>query len=135
MSRFGYLASDSSKELSGVWRTWTNGPHSIDFLLKRAGGANTEFKIAFEEATRTFRRNGVDIFTLAPEKQDEIMRPLYADHVFLNWRGEPVADLEFTRDNLIELLTEVPAVLYWAIAEAQSDSNYRNAARDIDKGN
>lgn len=138
---FSAIAPDTNKELSGVWREWSNGTYDIEFHIKRAGGANNEFKIAFERATRKFRRNGVDLAEIAPEKQDEVMGELYADHIVLGWRskqpinGVVLDDSNFDRDNLLTLYKQVPSTLAFCITQASSENNYLNAHLELEAGN
>lgn len=138
MIDFSAAKTDAGREVNGVWRTWTNGTHEIDFLICRAGGANTAFRVRAEELTRVYRNSGLDMMRLPTDKQDTMNRELYADTIVKGWRSDAFNGLDetnFTRENLIHLMTEVPDVLVFLITEAKEADNYRNVAMKHEAGN
>lgn len=138
MIDFSSAASDNSREQNGVWREWTNGVHSIEFLLARAGGANTAFRTKAEELTRVYRRSGVDMMRLPADKQDAMNRELYADTIVKGWRStafEGLNDENFSREQLIHLFTVVPDTLSFCIVEATAAANYATAGFEAEAGN
>lgn len=135
---FSTIAPNTQKERDGVWRMWTNGVHSIEFRLARAGGSNTSFRVRAEELTRVYRRSNVDLLMLPTDKQDALNRELYADTIVKGWRSdafEGLNDENFSRSDLIQLFTLVPETLVFCITEATASSNYANAVLEAEAGN
>ncbi len=138
MIDFSAAKSDPTKEQGGIWRTWTNGEHEIEFLLARAGGSNVAFRTRAEELTRVYRASGVDLMRLPTDKQDALNRELYADTVVKGWRSTAFNGLDeknFNRTDLIDLFMQVPDVLIFCISEATGAANYRHAQMEAEAGN
>lgn len=138
MIDFSSAAPNQDTERNGVWRTWSNGTHTVEFLLARAGGSNLAFRTRAEELTRVYRRSGVDLAQLPTPKQDEINRELYADTVVRGWKSSAFGGLNrenFTKENLVHMFTVVPDTLAFAIGEATSAQNYLNETLSGEAGN
>lgn len=131
MSQFDFseAAPNTDKEVQGIWKTWSNGKHKIELLLARAGGSNTEFRIAAEEETRQYRRGFNDLAQLPPETQDAVNVKIYARHVVRDWKSTDFGGLNkenFSVDGVEYLFTKVPDTLLFVISESNQASNYAN---------
>jgi hypothetical protein len=105
--------------------------------IARAGGNNTRFSKRFEVAMRPYRRQ-LKSGTMDEDTAARLMREVYADTVILGWEGvtgRDKAPLAFTRENVLQVLTDLPDLF----ADIQEMSNkvalFREEIREDDAKN
>lgn len=95
--------------------------------IARAGGANTKFVRALAEKTKHLRR-AIELDALDDSEGTQILREVFVDTILVGWEGvkdEEGNPLEFTRDNAIKLLTDLPDLMKDLQQFASSIANYR----------
>lgn len=105
--------------------------------IARAGGANVAFSKLVEQKLKPHKR-AVQTDSLDKAVADNIMKDVYASTVVVGWEnmedenGEP---LEFTKDNVLKVLNDLPDL--WADVQATSlkASLYREQVREADAKN
>lgn len=120
-----YNIFSTSKEYEKEGIVLDIGPSK--WRVRRAGGSNAEFKKLL--AKRVSPHKALLKQNLMPETQgNEILAGVFADTVIIGWENVTDEDdkpLEFNRDNVIKVLTELPD-LFLAIQEACEDhSNFQ----------
>lgn len=109
-SLFELFETDEDLEVTGVQLDY-DGTY---ITIARAGGANTKFEKVFAEIARKHKfKISNDLMT--SDEQLRIMAEVYADTVVLGWgsdefgkgkiKGPDGKPLEFTRDNVVAVLT------------------------------
>ena len=96
------------------------------FIARRAGGANKEFEVKFNEKTRHLTTK-LQVQSLPEDESERILKEVYAEAVIVGWEG--VTDrtgntLEFNVKNFVQVMTDLPT-LWTALRQAASDhSNF-----------
>ncbi len=131
----GEFDEATSPDIQGISGVYTpDGETMFRVRFRRAGGMNDDFNKAWEKITRTYRRGGVDMSTLAPKVQRNLTAPLYARHVLIGWEAEDFGT-EFSVDAAEATLKKVPAFLDWLVSQATNQSNFVQRTRENDAGN
>lgn len=129
MSLYSTFKTDANLEKSGVWLNY--GPNAkgdpIRIKIARAGGANKAFGKAVANKSRPHRRK-IETNTLDAETSDRLNLEVYAETVILGW--ENVEDengkvMEFTKDNVIKLFTDLPDLFADVRLQAQEVAIFR----------
>lgn len=84
----------------------------INFRIARAGGANTKYSTVLAKLVKPYRRQ-LQTETVSPDTIQRIMREVYAETIVLGWenvRDENGNEMEFTKENVIKLFTDLPDV-------------------------
>lgn len=138
MSLYKLYKMDPKIESQGIWFTIGTGEEKpARFLLARAGGSNKKFNRAFEQRTAPVRRQ-MQLGTLDDQTDLRIMAEVYAESVILGWEnvlGEDGKSLEFTFNNCVKLLTDLPELFGEIQQQAKRISAYRADLREDDAGN
>ena len=100
-----------------------------DFVITihRAGGTNTDYKRVFAEKLKPYQRqyeNG----TMDDDTFDKIIVEVFAETVVKGWRGFTDADgneLDWTRENVIKVLTDLPDLVRDIVEQARNFANFR----------
>ena len=124
------FATNKDKETDGEWCVIAP---EVEFLVSRLGGANSEkmkkvgaFK--FKPHARKIQEG-----KLPTEKETAIMAEIFVDVCLKDWKGvldEENNPIEFSRENAIKFLTELPELLAHLTEFASDVENYK-----VDLGN
>lgn len=103
-----YKSFKTNKKLEKTEGIWF-AIEEAQFKCKRAGGSND----AFTKAVRKYnqKRRAVASGAVSREESDRELAQIYADHVIMDWKGvtdEKDKPLEFTKENVIKLLVDLP---------------------------
>jgi len=132
MSLFKQFATDSKKEIDGIevkFYEAENDDGSIPtFIVSRMGKSNKRYAKALEQATRPHRRQ-IALETFSNEKGEEIILNVFAETVVIGWSN--VLDrngivIEYSKENAVKLLTELPELYARLQEEASLVVNFRN---------
>ena len=131
--------TDAELEVSGIWLDYglNAKKQKIRFRVARAGGANSRFNKMIEVSTRPYRTQIQDD-NLPAEISDPIVLEAFASTVILGWEGvtdKKGKDLEFTKENVIKLFTDLPDLWTDVRTQAAKMSNYLAAQTKADLGN
>jgi len=99
------------------------------FFVKRAGGANTDFDRVYEEKTRNMTSR-LQLAALSEEQSSRILAEVYAESVVIGWENVTDRDgnpLEYTKDNFIRLMTDLPTLWKAIRTEAANHEHFRRA--------
>lgn len=105
--------------------------------IARAGGSNAKFSRIFGERFKPYRRQ-FDNGTLDDGIANKVMLEVYADTVILGWEGVSGPEgrpLEYTRANVIQLLTDLPELFRDIQDQAGKAANFRAAELEADAKN
>lgn len=100
--------------------------------IRRAGGANKKYSTVAAAKLKPYARrmqNG----TIEPEVIDRVMAEIFAEAVIIGWRnvkGEDGEPLQFTKENCVKLLTDLPDLFADIQAQAERVSNFRAEATE-----
>ncbi len=134
MGTYDKFGTDANLEKTGI--ELDLGESGL-FVLARAGGANEQFQKRFEALTKPHRRT-IQAGVMDNSIAEGILARVYAECVILRWErvtGPDGQPLEFTVDNAMKLLTDLPD-LFKVIQETASEASmYRAIEREADSGN
>lgn len=139
MSLYKQFKTDANLERDGILIDY--GPNSKDlptrFRLARAGGQNKAYAKALEKATRPHKKS-IQMGSLDNNIADRIFMEVFVDTVVLGWENvedENGNDLEFTRENVLKLFTDLPDLYQDLREQAQNASLFREELLEEDLGN
>lgn len=95
--------------------------------IHRAGGTNKKFGETITAKLKPYRRQ-IDAGTLADDVANRVLAEAYADAVIIGWEGVTDANgdaLDFTRANVVKLLTDLPELFKDIQAQATDVANFR----------
>lgn len=107
------------------------GEISVSFVLARAGGANKKYTKRVQQLLKP-HQHAFDRGKLSPAVQDKIFIRALSEHVVLGWEGifsregEP---REFSVENCVDLLTDIPELFSTIHKEANDISNFIDVER------
>ncbi len=108
MSLSKAYGTDKKLEQEGVWFDYGDAGQ---WKLARAGGANQRFNRVKERVLKPMRRR-IQSGNISEDMLSKSMVKIYAEAVVLDWRGvvlvEGAEPLEYTRDNVMQVLTDYP---------------------------
>jgi hypothetical protein len=125
---YAMFATDTSLEKTGIELQYG----SIVIRIARAGGGNAKFNRVLEAKVKPVRRM-IQTETLPPDQLEALMREVYADSVILGWSGVTDAEgktLEFTKPNVIKVLSELPDLFEDIKAQANKAALFRKEELD-----
>lgn len=137
---FKQFKTDGNVEKEGLWLEYGTADGSgqpIRILIARAGGANVAFQKAFERHSKPFKRL-IQIGQMEDEQSKRMMRNVYADSVIKGWENvedENDQPLEFNRENVIHVLTELPDLFVDIVEQANKGALFRQDLLEADSGN
>ena len=105
-----------------------------EFIIARAGGANTAFQRVMESKMRPHRAS-MNAGTMDETVSKKLLAEAYSEQIIKAWTGvkdEAGEDLEFTKENVVKLLLDLPDLFVELIAESQRISNFVKAAAEED---
>lgn len=122
----------------------------VRFRIARAGGANQKFKKVFQHKMKPLRRQ-IENEQLTDDQSERLFAEVYAETVVLSWEtnfgtekdpnwkpvwvGEDGVELEFSKENVTEVLIDLPELFADLKTMASQASNYRRAEAEADAGN
>lgn len=117
-SPYAQFKTDGSVELQGI---------NLDFgtfaiRIARAGGANKAYAKALMKHLKPYRK-AIQAGTIDPKKQQALMAEVYAESVILGWANVTDAEgnvMEYTRENVVKLLTDLPELFNQIISDAEN---------------
>jgi hypothetical protein len=128
-------AADTNKEVDGVAAVYSpNGTQKFHLTLARAGGSNNAYHKALADATKDYRRSGVDMFAIDFTEQRKVTASVLAATVIKGWNQEDFG-IEFSIEAATEMLIAVPSFLDFVQTEASRDATYRKAGVERSAGN
>lgn len=133
------FASDKQVEKDGVWLEYGMNSHDqpIRIRVARAGGGNVRYTKAFEVHSKPFRRL-IQTGNMDDESSRRMMTKVYVDAVIRDWEGVEDRDgnpLEFSRENVEQVLTDLPDLFADIIQQSQNSQLYREEILEADAGN
>lgn len=142
MSLYKTYETDESIEKDG--QAFQMGEDSqgrpIDFICRRAGGANGRFQKSFEEKSRPVRHilNSKTPGAVSAKTQERVMREVFVDSVLVGWRnveGRDGQPMEFNRENALKLFTDLPDLFRELLSMTQEGAAFRRIQREEEAGN
>lgn len=109
----------------------------IQIRIARAGGANTKFAKVLEQKMKPYKR-AIANDTMDNKVAEKLLIEAYADAVILSWTGVEDREgnsLEFTRDNVVKVLTDLPDLFMDIQAQSQKSALFRAELREAEQGN
>ena len=125
MSLYKSFKTDANAEVNGIELDFGSG---TIFKIARAGKSNPAFAKASRSRLKPYLF-AIKAGTLSDDQASSIMVQVYADSVVLGWVGvtdESGKEMEFNRDNVVKLLTDLPD-LFEQIKEYAEDKDSFNA--------
>ena len=96
------------------------------FIIARAGGANESYQRFVEHKMRP-HRTSVNAGTMAESTSRKILIEAYSEKIILAWDGvtdENDEPLEFSKENVVKVLTDLPDLFEDIVRESSRVSNY-----------
>ncbi|MDY0212552.1 MAG: hypothetical protein RBR06_06065 [Desulfuromonadaceae bacterium] len=134
MNLYKAFKADGNMEKDGIDLPYGEG---VSIRIARAGGSNSRYGKLLGERLKPHRRQ-MDNGTLDDKVAERIMAEVYADAVLVGWQGVTDADgapLEFSRDNCIRLLLDLPELFRDIQEQAGRVANFRKAELEADAKN
>ena len=156
MSAYDFYQTDPQAVKEGVWLDYP----TFSIKVTKAGPENKKFKASMSKWIKPYSAllsAGKDL----PEKTDRLITAkIYAESVILDWRGErqineegeevldengePVCapfvgrdgqPLEFTFQNVVKVMTDLPDLLRDVVAQSQQQALFTKAETEIEAKN
>lgn len=105
--------------------------------IHRAGGANQRFKNYTTATLKPYTRQ-INTGTMDEDTSRKLTAQIYAKTVIVGWEGVCGPDgetLEFTEENVIKVLLDLPELFEDIQRAAQDASLFRAAENDVVEGN
>jgi len=139
MSLYSTFKTDQSLEKDGIVIEYgtDDEENPIRFRVARAGGGNKKFAKQLQIALKPHRR-AMQTETMSDALADKIYREVFCKTVLLGW--ENVTDesgkiLDFTFENAMKILSDLPDLFEDLKAQASKVSLFRQEVLDSDLGN
>lgn len=135
MTIFDMFETDTLMETGGIWIDY--GVNGGKFLVARSGGANTKFAKVLEFKMRPHRRQ-MDSGKLDNEVANRILMESFVEAALLDWDGVQTSageTLTFSKDNAIQLFTDLPELFADLRDQSAKMANYQAAEVEADSGN
>jgi hypothetical protein len=146
-SPYKVFKTDAKIETEGLWLDYGG----FEIRIKRAGGANARYKKLLKKRVKPYRRQ-IDNETISEDTADRLWAGIYADSVIDGWRtkvvdkdgklleykdgfipGEDGELMQYSRENCIKLLLDLPDLFTDIKEQAQVVSNFRAEALEEDE--
>lgn len=109
----------------------------VQIRIARAGGSNVRFAKTLEQRMRPYKR-AIANDTMDNKVAEKLLMEAYADAVILSWEGVEDRDgqpLEFTRDNVLKVLQDLPDLFVDIQQQSQKVALFRADLREEEAGN
>jgi len=148
-SPYSLFKTDPNKEVQGVI---INYGDEAWFRIARAGGANKAYLKAMADRLKPFRRQ-IQTETMDEKVADSLVMEVFVDTVLLGWgskvpaldgegttdvdyiEGENGQRLDFTRENAIKVLTDLPELYRELRAESERLGTFTAVVKEGDAKN
>lgn len=138
MNLYQQFKTDSNVEKKGITIRYGNdGDKPIEFVIARAGGANTAYNKVLEAKLKPYRRQ-IQNETMDTDTMVALIRDVYATTVVIGWNNVRDADgneLPFTRENCIKLFTDLPELFEDIQTQANRAALFREEVLEIESKN
>ena len=134
MGIYDLFKTDAAVEKDGIELDYGKGGV---IRICRAGGANSRFGKLLGDRLKPYRRQ-LDNGTMDDDVANRIMAEVYADSIIIGWRSiaDPDGnDLEFTRENCVRLLIDLPELFRDIQEQAAKVANFRKLDLEADAKN
>lgn len=136
-SLYNTFGTDKSLEKDGIVLEYGTNAQGVPVQIRiaRAGGANVKFAKVLEHKLKPYKRT---LDALDNKVAEKLLIETYADTVILSWSGvqdREGNDLEFNRDNVIKVLTDLPDLFIDIQQQSQKFALFREELRELDSGN
>lgn len=124
------FGTDEALEKNGIALTY--GDATI--VVARAGGANAKFQKVGEQKMRPFRAQ-VQQGIMDNETATKLLAEAYSEAVILGWENVKDADdndIEFTKENVVKLLLDLPDLFSDIQTQCQMVVNFLTTVREED---
>ena len=131
MSIYNLFDVNEDLETKGFILEMVEGDAKIEFVIARAGGANKKFSKRVQQLLKPHQQ-AWDRGTLDENMTEKIFNRALAEHVVLGWTGITDRDgeeLEYSVENCMKLLTDLPDLKEIIFDEAKKVSNFIDAER------
>jgi len=139
MSLQSLFGTDKSKEIEGTWIDVTVNDDGTDcgFKVSRMSVHNRRFAAAIAKRQKKY---GVKLKTMGQEKNQSDMIEVFVETVLVNWqnvvdfregaqdnvvKGEPSVKIEYSRENAIWLLNQLPDLFELLVNESTELTNFQ----------
>ena len=138
MSLKNKFGTNKQAEVDGAWvEVCRNDDGSICRVkIRRSGRRNAAYLKALEKAAKPYKNIGLD--NLDAETDAKIMRNVLAEAVIVGWENVQLVDgenLEFSRENVLCVLEELPDLQDFISARAADIATFREAQLEADAKN
>lgn len=119
-----FYKTDKKLETEGIW---FNISEECGFLMRRFGGFNsTEVKKAMAKYYKPYAKM-IKAGTLPAEKENLVMVKTFVESSIIDWRGVEIdgEEADFSFDNAVKLLTELPQLADTLIEYASSYESFK----------
>lgn len=109
---------------------------SFSFQIARAGGSNQAYQKCLEKLTRPYRR-AIETDNMNPDLAQKLLVEAFSRTVVVGWtnvQGRDGNDMEFTVNNCIALLTDLPELFADLQKQANNASLFKKDILDKDVG-
>lgn len=143
---YKHFKTNADLEVNGVWLDYEDVNTRI--RVARAGGSNKKFTRRLEALSRPHRR-AIQADMMSNERIRKLTMEVFIDTVILDWQTReseeaewtkgisgPNGDvLEFTKDNVRQVLTELPELFDDIVDFAQKSAAFREEVLEAEAGN
>ncbi len=105
-----------------------------EFIIARAGGANTKYQRVMERKMRPHRA-AINAGTMDDEVMKKLLAEAYSEAVIFAWTGvndKKGKSLPFNKENVVKILLDLPELFIEIVQESQRIKNYVEAAAEED---
>ncbi|MEE8551507.1 MAG: hypothetical protein V3T08_09680 [Gemmatimonadota bacterium] len=130
MSIYKLFATDHDLEQNGFSLEYGDAK----FIIARAGGANKKFQSCIERKLRPYR-SAINSGTMDTKTAEKLLAESYAEAIILAWDGvtdEDGDELEFTKENVVKVLLDLPDLFADIQEQSQKVANYISTEAEED---
>ena len=134
MSIYSTFGTNKELEKNGAWVEIDNHTR---FLIARIGTVGCEYDKLLRVVTKPHRR-AIENESISPELVTKITTETFAKTAVLNWQGvkdEEGNDIQFSKENAVKLLSDLPELADILITFARDFQNYRREQLEEDSKN
>ena len=126
----GLFKTDDTIEKDGVWFDINE---DVGFRLRRFNDRNPKVKAAMSKHYKPYAKQ-IDIGSIAPDKEREILTKLFVDSCLIDWKGVEIDDekKDFERNLAISFFEELPDLMQTLFDYAKDFNNFRESYSDGD---
>lgn len=134
MSLYSIFKTNKDLESKGIDLQYGDG---VIITIARAGGSNPVYARVVEAKTKPYRRQ-IQSETISAELSEQLTREIYAEAIILGWSGvtdEKGDAMEFTKENAVKLLKDLPDLFTDIKEQANKASLFRSDVLAADSKN